>query len=264
MGFAAPPTAAPSPVPILVYHRFADRALDSMTVRSSLFAQHLATLQTLGAQPIPLSQWLAYRRGELSQLPERAVVLSADDGHLSQFQVMAPLLQEASQRTARAWPISLFIYPSAISKVSYAMTWAQLRTLSRIEGFSLQSHSYWHPHFIQERRRLDAAAFDRFARQQLLRSRELLQERLGMAVDQLAWPFGLSDPGLQALAQELGYQIALGLGQSAATLQSPLFDVPRYLALDSLSPEQLAHWLRAAFAPGQAPGPSGPLGPSPS
>ncbi|MFY7864287.1 polysaccharide deacetylase family protein [Roseateles sp.] len=238
-------------VPILVYHRFADRAVDSMSIRRSLFAAHLETIHRLGAQVIPLSDWVAYRRGELKQLPARALVLTVDDGHLSQYQVMAPLLQEASQRTGAAWPITLFIYPSAISKASYAMSWAQLRELSRQPGFSLQSHSYWHPNFVQERRRLDPAAFDRFARQQLQRSRGVLQDKLGTAVTQLAWPFGLSDAGLHALAEELGYHAAFGLSNRAATLQSPQFDAPRYLTLDSVSERALAVWLKQAFQASQ-------------
>ncbi|MEJ6005617.1 polysaccharide deacetylase family protein [Paucibacter sp. AS339] len=218
-----------------------------MSIRRSLFAAHLETIHQLGGQVIPLSDWVAYRRGELKQLPARALVLTVDDGHLSQYQVMAPLLQEASQRTGAAWPITLFIYPSAISNASYAMSWAQLQELSRQSGYKVQSHSYWHPNFAQERRRLDPAAFDRLARQQLQRSRDVLQDKLGTAVTQLAWPFGLSDAGLQALAEELGYHAAFGLGNRAATPQSPQFDAPRYLTLDSVSEHALAAWLSQAF-----------------
>ena len=127
-------------VPILVYHRFGETAVDSMTVRTQRFDAHLDTLEKLGAHIIPLSDWVAvFRRGERTHLPDRAVVLTADGGHRSQADVLLPRLQK------RGWPVTLFIYPSAISNARYAMTWDQLRQASQQAGVSIQSHTYWHP-----------------------------------------------------------------------------------------------------------------------
>ena len=93
-----------------------------MTVRIAAFEAQLRLIERLRSKVIPLADWVAWRRGELAALPPRAVVLSADDGHRSQVEVMAPLLE-------RGWPLTLFVYPSAISNASYAMTWTQLREL---------------------------------------------------------------------------------------------------------------------------------------
>lgn len=51
-------------------------------------------------------------------------------------------------------PMMLFIYPSAISNASYAMTWDQLREMARSGLVDVQSYSYWHPDFKRERERL--------------------------------------------------------------------------------------------------------------
>lgn len=229
-------------VPILVYHRFGATAVDSMTVSLTRFQSHLAVLSELGCQVISLHEWVAYRRGERPTLPERAVVLTADDGHRSQAEVLAPALAE------RGWPVTLFIYPSAISNASYAMTWDQLRQWRRQPGVMIESHTYWHPNLVRERRNMDATAFDRYALTQLTRSKAVLQDKMGQEVSLLAWPFGLSDPGLQQLAHTCGYRAAFALENRSATLSEPLYAVPRHLMVDSVSAGELKRRLMAAFS----------------
>jgi hypothetical protein len=75
-------------VPLLTYHRFATEAVDSMTLRQANFESHLALIRRLGCSVIPLADWLACCNGAIKSLPQRAVVLCADDGHRSQFLLM--------------------------------------------------------------------------------------------------------------------------------------------------------------------------------
>lgn len=242
---AAWATGAAPRVPILVYHRFAARVADSMTVRRSTFEAHLALLQRLGCHVIALSAWVAWRlalaRGERASLPPRTVVLTADDGHRSQFDVMVPLLRE------RGWPVTLFVYPSAISNANYAMTWKQLQQLSSDPLVAVQSHTDWHPNLVRDRESMPPAAFERFAASQLARSRHTLESRLGRPVALLAWPFGLSDAALAMQARQAGYAAAFSLGNRFATAGDSLFDVPRHLIVDSVDAKQLAGRLEVAF-----------------
>jgi len=233
-------------VPILVYHRFAGTVVDSMTVRVANFEAHLRLLERLACNVVPLADWVDRRRGERPTLPPRAVVLTADDGHRSQVDVMAPRLRE------RGWPMTLFIYPSAISNASYAMTWDQLRELADGPEFTVQSHTYWHPNLLRERQRLPPDVFRQFAADQLQRSRNVLQQRLLKPISLLAWPFGLSDEGLCTQAAESGYLAAFSLGNRSATIQDPLYAVPRHLMVDSIDERQLGARLEAAFAAGDA------------
>lgn len=241
-GAGVEPSPSASQVPILVYHRFASTPVDSMTVRTAQFAAHLDLLQQLRCTVIPLQDWVAYRLGETATLPPRAVVLTADDGHRTQFEIMAPMLQKFD------WPITLFIYPSAISNATYAMTWDQLRTLRQNPRISVQSHTYWHPNFLRERQAMQPEAFTQFANRQLLLSRDVLVKRLNTDVNLLAWPFGLSDPGLQDMARSCGYRAAFSLDNRSASRHDPTHAVPRHLMVDAIDPKQLAHKLEAAFA----------------
>lgn len=230
-----------SAVPILVYHRFAPAAVDSMTVRQARFEAHLELLQRLECTIVPLANVVDWRSGRRGALPERAVALCADDGHRSQFERMAPAVRE------RGWPMTLFVYPSAISNASYAMTWLQLRSLAADARIDVQSHTYWHPNFARDRQRLAPQAFAAEVSMQLRRSKAVLEQRLDTTVSLLAWPFGIVDDTLAEQAAEAGYEAGFVLGNRAATSQDPPFALPRYLMVDSVDERQLAVRLHSAF-----------------
>lgn len=238
--WARAPSLPPSRVPVLVYHRVAPTAEDGMTLRLANFRAHLRVLQDGGCTVIPLAQLVAWRLGRRETLPPRPVVLSVDDGHRSVHEQMAPLLAE------RRWPVTLFVYPSAISNAAYAMRWAQLRELLAQGHYTVESHTYWHPNLLRERRSRSAEDFQRFAEFQLRRSRAVLEDRLGQPVTRLAWPFGLFDAGLMALAAEAGYEAAFALGGRPSTRADPVHGLPRHLMVDSIDARQLARLLAQA------------------
>lgn len=227
---------------ILCYHRFADTVADSMTVRKTTFADHIRVLQDAGAHIIPLADLVAYRLGKLEKLPPRSVVITVDDGHRSVVEVMASMIAPTR------WPITLFIYPSAISNASYAMRWEHLTQLQASGQFDVQCHTYWHPNLVKERKQQTPEDFERFARMQLQKSRSVLEARMGKAIAYLAWPFGLYDEGLMDLAAQMGYQASLALGNKACTANDPMQALPRFLMVDELGGHRLEQLLHAAFS----------------
>jgi peptidoglycan/xylan/chitin deacetylase (PgdA/CDA1 family) len=144
-------------VAVLVYHRFSDTADDSMTVRVTTFEAHLRFLREHGYRIVPLRQIIAWLREPDATLPAKAVAITVDDGHESVYQRLLPIAQR------ERLPVTLFIYPSAISNASYALTWEQLRIMQSTGLFDVQSHTWWHPNFNVERRRQSPADFERFA-----------------------------------------------------------------------------------------------------
>jgi peptidoglycan/xylan/chitin deacetylase (PgdA/CDA1 family) len=213
--------------PILVYHRFGPIVADSMTVRTATFRWQLEYLREHGYQVIPLRAWIAWRRHLGPPPPARSVVITADDGHRSVFIEMLPIVREF------AVPVTLFIYPSAISNASYAMTWDQLRALTATGLFDVQSHSYWHPNFATEKRRLPPADYRPFVLMQLTRSKAVLEQRVGVNVDVIAWPFGVYDEDLLQIGVDAGYRAGVTLDRRVATAEDPVMALPRFLVTDA-------------------------------
>ena len=78
-------------------------------------------------------------------------------------------------------------------QADYAMTWAQLAEMKASGLVDIQSHTFWHPNFNIEKKRLAPAAYEKFVQDQLVKSKAVLEQQLGGKVDLLAWPFGIHD-----------------------------------------------------------------------
>ena len=213
-------------VPILVYHRLGEVAADSMTVRTSVFASQLEYLMAHDYTVIPLRRLVDYLAGKAPVPPARSVVITVDDGHKSVYTDLFPLLSRYHL------PVTLFIYPSAISNAKYAMTWRQLREMQDSGLVDIQSHTYWHPNFRREKKRLQANAYEKFVRMQLSKSKAVLEQKLGNRVDMLAWPFGIYDNELINHARQSGYVAGFTLERRHAGRSDKLMALPRYLMTD--------------------------------
>lgn len=213
---------------ILVYHRLGPAVADEMTVRTAVFEEQLRLIEQRGHRVVSLRTVVGALDDVSSRaLPEHAVALTVDDGHYSVYRELFPLLKR------HRLPMTLFIYPSAISNASYAMTWAQLAEMQASGLVEVQSHTFWHPNFNTERKRLSSADYERFVHEQFAKSKAVLEMRLGGTVDLLAWPFGIYDEQLMQRAQSAGYRAAFTIERRPATRADKLMALPRYLVVDA-------------------------------
>jgi peptidoglycan/xylan/chitin deacetylase (PgdA/CDA1 family) len=225
MLLAAPACAAPAVAAVLVYHRFGPVVADSMTTRTTVFVAQLARLRREGYTVVPLSTLVAGLEGKLA-LPPKALAITVDDGHRTVYTELLPIIRR------ERLPVTLFIYPSAIANATYAMTWEQLTEIVATGLVEVQSHTYWHPDFRSERRRLAPDEYRQFVRAQLEKPRQVLKSRLGADAAYLAWSFGIHDAELEAAAAAAGYRAAFALGERHATSADPMLALPRYLIVD--------------------------------
>ncbi|MBI5057716.1 MAG: polysaccharide deacetylase family protein [Nitrospirae bacterium] len=213
-------------VPILLYHRFGPAVADSMTVTTPVFESHLKYLKDNGYTVIPLRQLLEYLVNK-TPLPAKSVVITADDGHRTVYTEMFPLIKKYNI------PVTLFIYPSAISNAPYAMTWEQLREMNRSGLIDIQSHSYWHPNFKKDKKKMAPAEYERSVEMQFNKPKDKIGKELGVNVDLLAWPFGIYDDELVRKAGEAGYIAAFTIERRHVTISENIMTLPRYLMVDN-------------------------------
>lgn len=224
---AASAAADDRAVPILAYHRFGSTVADSMTVRTATFEGHVRWLADHGHPVVPLRVLVDHRLGRGPAPPAGAVVITADDGHRSVYTEMLPIVRRYGI------PVTLFLYPSAISNADYALTWDQVRALAATGLFAIGSHTWWHPNFRVEKRRLAPDEYERFVRTQLERSRDRLAREVGGPIDLLSWPFGIFDAELVDAARRAGYVAAVALEGRPARPSDDLFALPRFLMSDA-------------------------------
>ncbi len=209
--------------PILVYHRFGPRVVDSMTVTDAVFESHLKYLKENGYKICPLGELLDQYLTKGVLPDSRMVALTADDGHISIYTHALPLLKKYHA------PMTLFLYPSAISNASYAMTWEQLMELKATGLFDFESHTYWHPNLKKDHARMKPDEYRKSVDIQLKKSKEVLEKKFHKKIDLLAWPFGIYDPWLEEKAAAAGYRAAFSIDRHPAAPSERRMAFPRYL-----------------------------------
>jgi peptidoglycan/xylan/chitin deacetylase (PgdA/CDA1 family) len=204
-----------------------------MTVTTSTFESHLKYLKDQGYTIIPLRYLVDYYLEKKPSLPSPSLVITADDGHKSMYSEMFPLIRKYNA------PVTLFLYPSVISNASYAITWSQLREMKETGLLDFQSHTFWHPNFKEERKRLKPAEYENFVEKQLRKSKEWLQKELNVKVDMLAWPFGIYDEYLIRKGIEEGCVAGFTIERRSTRPSDNIMALPRYLIIQSDSIQTL-------------------------
>ncbi|MCM0081928.1 polysaccharide deacetylase family protein [Geomonas sp. Red32] len=213
-------------VPILLYHRLGPAVVDGMTIKTSVFEEHLKYLKANGYHVIPLKALVDYYYKKGPAPGPKSVVIVEDDAHKSVYTEMLPLAKKYNI------PVTVFVYPSAISNAKYAMTWEQLKELKK-NGFDIQSHTFWHPNFKKDKKKMTPAEFEKSVNTQLKKSKARLEEKLGGTVDMLAWPFGIYDDYLLKKATEAGYRATFTIEAHHATSRDSVMKLPRYLLINA-------------------------------
>jgi peptidoglycan/xylan/chitin deacetylase (PgdA/CDA1 family) len=209
-------------VPAFIYHGFyRDRqelhAVDKAEWRYHLpvdaFAQHMELLAAAGLAACSLADWL-------TSPAANHVVLTFDDGHISNYEQIWPLLVK------RSFNATLFIVTSWIG-LPGRIRGSQLRELSE-HGVQIGSHGHTHR---------PMTGLDGDSLQEELRcSKAALEDLLGKDVDCLAIPGGFSDARLAPAVRQAGYR---HLCTSRPGLALPDFEVPRFSVTQATTNEQL-------------------------
>lgn len=214
-------------VPILVYHVLNPAIPSSMTITPERFESQMKWLKNNGYTVIPLRQLVSYLQGENIALPAKPIVITADDGWKSDYTYMYPIARKYNI------PITLFIYPGTISQGKNALTWDQLKELIKTGLFDIQDHTLTHPNFKQAKKHMSHDAYEKFVRRELSDSKKILESKLGVKVDFIAWPFGIYDSYLEQQAARAGYTMAFSIDFRNASRIYRSTAQPRYMIVDS-------------------------------
>ena len=109
-------------VPILVYHNFSRTRSGKMRILESDFVAQMQYLKDNDYQVIALTQLVEFINYN-KPLPEKAVVITIDDGWRALYDIAFPILK------AFEYPATLFVYTNFIGG-SKALTWDQVKELS--------------------------------------------------------------------------------------------------------------------------------------
>lgn len=160
-------------------------------ISTSELERVLSQLRRLGYQTVSSRAFRSWQHGD-GTLPERAVVLTFDDGYASHFALVAPLL------VRYRFTGTFFVTTGSIGRPGY-MTWGELRKLVFL-GMEIGSHGATHRAFTT----LSQDELEGELRQ----SKQILEDRLGIGVCSIAAPGGFWNRAVADAVQRVGYQAA--------------------------------------------------------
>jgi peptidoglycan/xylan/chitin deacetylase (PgdA/CDA1 family) len=220
-------------IPILMYHVVSaappDAAYPELWVPRRRFAREMAALHGAGYHPITLATAVeAWRRG--GPLPDRPIVISFDDGYLSQFTHARPVL-------------SRFGWPGVLNLVLHnvgpgGITAHEVRALVA-SGWEIDSHTLTHPDLTT----LPAVAL----RRELLESRAEIRHRFGQPADFFCYPAGRYNARVVAGVRAAGYRAATTADEGLG-VASERFVLKRVRVNGSDTPASLLGRVRADLA----------------
>ena len=204
-------------VPVLMYHEIADIAASpsGLAVAPEAFADQLAYLHDAGFTAVTAGTLAKNLAGGAEALPERPVVLTFDDGYRDFHSRALPLLKQYGH-TATVFQTTGWIDTERGPK--WMLNWRELSEIAEA-GIEVGAHSHEHPE-------LDRLPDDKL-RDELDRPKHMLEDKLGLAVPGLAYPFGCCNAKVQRAAREAGYAYAYTVANAIATSGSRVFTLPR-------------------------------------
>jgi peptidoglycan/xylan/chitin deacetylase (PgdA/CDA1 family) len=206
-------------VPVLTYHRFStDGTANRMTVPAANFEAQMKFLNDNDYRVVTLDQFDDFLEFK-AQLPDRAVVITADDGWMSFYQIAYPILKKYG------YPATLFVYSDFPESDPLALTWVQVKEMAK-GGIDIECHSKTHRNLRMESGE-DFRAYLAQLELELKGVQEEMKRKGGITCRYLAYPYGGRNPLVVALTQKYGFRAAFTVTRGSNSFFAQDFIVRR-------------------------------------
>lgn len=188
---------------VLVYHSIAEELdIDTMGLRVTpeRFRAHMKHLRQWGYQVLDIKD--IFNKADIAK---KSVVLTFDDGYKDFLTSALPILEDFG------YPATVFVTVEYLKGNASRqgtgywenwdkMSWKELKTAASSDRITVGSHSLKH-------RRLTQLSQQEL-KEEVARSKEILEDELGIPVDFFAYPYGFYNQVCQNVAMGAGYKAA--------------------------------------------------------
>ncbi len=249
----------------LTFHDVRDDVLkegdrDIYAIQTNNLAQFLDWLSQSDWKPIRLKD-IEEARKQGKELPHNSILLTFDDGALSSYSRVFPLLKQYKIPAVFALPTSWLNGNTKAGYEAYGqgnlVNWAQVREMQASGLAEFASHSDDLHHGVlanpqgneqpaatsysylksQSRYETDAEYQQRIL-QDLKKSYAVLKKEVGVNPKAIIWPYGAVNEQLEKLAQQAGFQFSFSLGRDGMNRVSDS-TFKRSLVINNPTAEQL-------------------------
>ena len=237
-------------VPVVMYHSFSekDSRINRYVIKPERLAEDLEYLEKTGHNTVFISDIYAHYKNN-SPLPEKPVILSFDDGSLSNYEYAFPLLRKYNAKAVIA-PIGKACEEAENEKYRSPdwseCTWSQLAEMEASGLVETASHTY-DLHKNADGISGAAAAAGESREEYILRlgkdneSFNLLMEKyIGKKAGVFVYPFGSKSDISDEVLRSMGYYATLDCEEKLNHISKTddLYSLHRFLRTDDISSEE--------------------------
>ena len=244
-------------IPILMYHHLNNEGDGDVIIKTALFAEHMEALANNGYNTVSFAELQAYVDGSGS-LPENPVIITFDDGYLSNYETAFPILKQHGLKA------TVFVIGTMVGATTYkdtgiwtypCFTYEQARKMYESGVFDIQSHTFdmhqWPPNETGDYIRDSVLKLDNESEQEhraalesdFSLSKSLIEEGVGNRVFVLSYPHGDYTTVSEEISAELGFTITVttkhGTNRIKIGDENCLRTLNRYTITDNISADDL-------------------------
>lgn len=233
-------------VNILCYHRFEERKItdpkkkqfgDIYFISPDMFEEHLKYLKDNKYNVIPMSEYVKFVEAGKGA-PSKTVVITIDDGYRSIYDKAYPLLKKYG------YTATTYLYNNFLPGGKNALNVAQIKEMAA-DGFEFGSHTATHPilSLKQKTRKgkkysMDDKEYLRFLDTEIIGSKKYLEEKTGLSMETIAYPYGAYSEEVIAFVEKAGYKAGFSVVPSYNTADTAKYALKRTMLYNNTDIER--------------------------
>ncbi len=225
-------------IPILMYHSITDEKEESKIIISKKrFESDLQYILDKGYNPITFYDLIDYKEKDV-ELPERPVIITFDDGLLSNYDNAFPLLKKYNTKA------TIFLIASRAGVKNYNgvkywtyFNWEQARDMEESGLIDINPHSYAlhnyekneeHGQGLNRAKRESKEDYYNRIVEDTKMADKIFKKELNKKPIIFAYPFGNFNKTTEEILKKLGYKVTLTTKSKMANIEDDLFALKRY------------------------------------
>jgi len=211
-------------VSILLYHDFVERIpRNEMMVSMPVFRAQLQALKDANIPVIPMSDLIAWKKGE-KNIPEECVVITLDDGWVGSYTLAFPVLKEFN------YPFTIYLYKKYVNSGGRSMTIPQIKEMLDY-GAELGSHSLSHQPMAMSKAGKTDEQYQAWLTAEIVESKKFLEDTFKRSCLTFAYPYGNKTDHIVKMTMDAGYAGAVTVNPQKVTWDTPDGLLPRFTQL---------------------------------
>ena len=206
-------------LPIIMYHHISEKSssLGNYVVSPEQFENDLKYIKELGYTTISVDELIKFSEGKFD-MPEKAIMITFDDGYLSFYEYAYPLLKKYNMKAVLS---IIGKYTDLYSEcddhnVNYAhVTWDNISEMSKSGLVEIENHTY-DMHILNERKgcTIKSGESEDCYKTTLSSDLTIVQEKIKNATGKtplaFTYPFGRMCKQSYDIIKEMGFKVSFG------------------------------------------------------